>query len=117
MPPNWARASLVAKMLYHSRFWVVEIARPAPARTICASDVSSETLISWVAEIGLEASTLLIAGLGLVQVSMSPCGTSIGLGGMLTANSNPSALTPYYGGTTHGGWQVFVRFRPSKMKH
>jgi hypothetical protein len=36
---------------------------------------------------------------------------------MLTANSNPAALTPYYGGTMHGGWQLFVRIRPSKMKH
>jgi hypothetical protein len=41
----------------------------------------------------------------------------IGMGAMFTANTNPSSLNTYYGGTTHGGWQVFLRFRPSKMKH
>ena len=55
--------------------------------------------------------------IGYVRDIVKNKGIDIGLGGMLTANSNPSALTPYYGGTTHGGWQVFVRFRPSRMKH
>ncbi|NOT46687.1 MAG: hypothetical protein HOP17_02910 [Acidobacteria bacterium] len=55
--------------------------------------------------------------LGYVRDIVKDKGIDIGLGGMLTANSNPSALTPYYGGTTHGGWQLFVRLRPSKMKH
>ena len=55
--------------------------------------------------------------IGYVRDIVKNKGIDVGLGGMLTANSNPSALTPYYGGTTHGGWQVFVRFRPSKMKH
>jgi hypothetical protein len=41
----------------------------------------------------------------------------IGMGAMFTANTNNSSLNTYYGGTTHGGWQVFLRFRPSKMKH
>ncbi|MFL6467190.1 MAG: plastocyanin/azurin family copper-binding protein [Pyrinomonadaceae bacterium] len=41
----------------------------------------------------------------------------VGVGGMATFNSNPSALVPYYGGTRHAGWQLFVRLRPSKMKH
>jgi hypothetical protein len=41
----------------------------------------------------------------------------VGLGAMVTLNHNPESLTPYYGGTTHGGWQVFMRFRPSKMGH
>lgn len=55
--------------------------------------------------------------LGYVRDIVSDKGIDVGLGGMFTANSNPPALTPYYGGTTHGGWQVFVRFRPSRMKH
>jgi hypothetical protein len=55
--------------------------------------------------------------LGYVRDIVKDKGVDVGLGGMLTANSNPPTLTPYYGGTTHGGWQLFVRFRPSKMKH
>jgi hypothetical protein len=42
-------------------------------------------------------------------------GIDVGLGGTFTANFNPQSLTTYYGGTTHGGWQIFMRFRPSKM--
>jgi len=55
--------------------------------------------------------------LGYVRDIIKDKGIDVGLGGMVTVNSNPAALTPYYGGTTHGGWQLFVRFRPSKMKH
>lgn len=55
--------------------------------------------------------------IGYVRDVVKDKGIDIGLGAMLTGNSNPAALTPYYGGTTHGGWQLFVRFRPSKMKH
>ena len=44
-------------------------------------------------------------------------GLDVGVGGMATFNTNPSELVPYYGGTKHAGWQLFVRFRPSKMKH
>jgi hypothetical protein len=44
-------------------------------------------------------------------------GIDVGLGGMATFNSNPAALVPYYGGTKHSGFQFFLRFRPSKMKH
>jgi hypothetical protein len=55
--------------------------------------------------------------IGYVRDIVKDKGIDVGLGAMLTANSNPAALTPYYGGTAHGGWQVFVRFRPSKMKH
>lgn len=42
---------------------------------------------------------------------------NVGIGTSVTLNRSPSPLTPYYGGTTHGGWQVFVRVRPSMMKH
>jgi hypothetical protein len=38
----------------------------------------------------------------------------IGIGGMLTANFNPRTLSPLYGGTSHTGWQLFMRFRPSR---
>jgi hypothetical protein len=41
----------------------------------------------------------------------------VGLGAMATIDTNPQTLTPYYGGTTHGGWQIFMRSRPSKMAH
>jgi hypothetical protein len=40
-------------------------------------------------------------------------GIDVGLGGMLTANFNPTPLTTVYGGTSHAGWQIFMRFRPS----
>lgn len=53
---------------------------------------------------------------GYVRDIVKDRGIDVGLGGMLTVNSNPAALTPYYGGTTHGGWQLFMRFRPSRMK-
>ena len=52
--------------------------------------------------------------LGYVRDIYSQKGIDVGLGGMLTANSNPASLTPVYGGTHHGGWQLFVRIRPSK---
>lgn len=42
---------------------------------------------------------------------------NIGLGTQATFYQNPSNLTSYYGGTKHHGWQIFLRFRPSLMKH
>ena len=41
---------------------------------------------------------------------------NIGLGAQLTINNNPPSLVPYYGGTTHSGWQIFMRVRPSAMR-
>jgi hypothetical protein len=55
--------------------------------------------------------------LGYVRDIFKDKGLDVGLGGMLTFNSNPASLTPYYGGTRHTGYQFFLRFRPSKMKH
>ncbi len=55
--------------------------------------------------------------IGYVRDFVKDKGLDVGLGGMVTANSNPSSLTPIYGGTAHAGWQLFVRFRPSKTKH
>jgi len=55
--------------------------------------------------------------IGYVRDLIRDKGLDVGLGGMATFNTNPASLTPYYGGTRHAGWQLFVRFRPSKMKH
>lgn len=54
---------------------------------------------------------------GYVRDMVKDKGIDVGLGGMLTFNQNPAALIPYYGGTNHQGFQLFLRFRPSKMKH
>lgn len=53
---------------------------------------------------------------GYIRDIVQGKGIDVGLGGMATINHNPDALTPVYGGTTHGGWQLFIRFRPSKVK-
>ena len=53
--------------------------------------------------------------IGYVRDIAQSKGIDVGLGSMVTINHNPAALTPYYGGTTHGGWQVFMRLRPSKI--
>ncbi|MEO8650151.1 MAG: plastocyanin/azurin family copper-binding protein [Acidobacteriota bacterium] len=42
-------------------------------------------------------------------------GIDVGLGGMATLNHNPAALAAVYGGTRHGGWQIFMRFRPTQL--
>jgi hypothetical protein len=55
--------------------------------------------------------------LGYIRYLIKDKGIDVGLGGMVTINSNPSSLTQYYGGTTHAGWQMFLRFRLSRMKH
>lgn len=36
---------------------------------------------------------------------------NLGLGAKAVFYQNPSALSSYYGGTNHQGWQVFMRFR------
>lgn len=55
--------------------------------------------------------------MGYVREIIKDKGIDVGLGAMATINTDPAVLVPYYGGTTHGGWQVFMRFRPSKMDH
>lgn len=55
--------------------------------------------------------------IGYVRDLVRDKGVDVGLGTMVTFNSNPASLVPYYGGTRHTGWQVFLRFRSSKMKH
>ncbi len=54
--------------------------------------------------------------LGYVRDVVKDKGLDVGIGGKATWNTNPAALTPIYGGTNHAGWQLFIRFRPSKMK-
>lgn len=44
-------------------------------------------------------------------------GIDVGIGGQVTYYNNPLSLSSYYGGKNHGGWQIFMRFRPSLMKH
>lgn len=41
----------------------------------------------------------------------------VGLGAQASFYQNPNGLTAYYGGTNHQGWQIFLRLRPSAMKH
>lgn len=53
--------------------------------------------------------------LGYVRDIYSKGGLDVGVGGMLTFNQNPAGLIPYYGGTSHQGYQVFFRIRPSRM--
>lgn len=55
--------------------------------------------------------------IGYVRDVVQNKGLDVGVGAKFTANTNPSELVPIYGGTTHGGWQMFVRFRPSKAEH
>jgi hypothetical protein len=54
--------------------------------------------------------------LGYIYDVVQGKGIDVGLGSQLTFNQNPAALTPYYGGTNHHGFQFFIRFRPSLMK-
>lgn len=55
-----------------------------------------------------------VFSVGYVRDIVQGKGIDVGLGGMATINHNPDSLAPVYGGTTHGGWQFFMRFRPSK---
>ncbi|MBS1797037.1 MAG: hypothetical protein JSS81_24635 [Acidobacteria bacterium] len=41
---------------------------------------------------------------------------NVGLGAQLTLYQNPASVASFYGGTNHRGWQVFLRFRPGKMR-
>ncbi len=52
--------------------------------------------------------------IGYIRDLVRGKGVDVGLGAMATLDINPQVLVPYYGGTAHGGWQIFMRFRPSK---
>ena len=53
---------------------------------------------------------------GYIRDIIKDKGIDVGIGAQATLYTNPSSLTPVYGGTNHGGWQIFMRFRPSRMK-
>ena len=42
-------------------------------------------------------------------------GIDTGIGAAVTADTNPSSLNTYYGSGTHVGFELFFRFRPSRM--
>ncbi len=54
---------------------------------------------------------------GYIRDIVKDKGIDVGLGAMATYNHNPAAIAPVYGGTNHGGFQIFMRFRPSRMQH
>ncbi|MGI9035739.1 MAG: hypothetical protein ACR2GD_06840 [Pyrinomonadaceae bacterium] len=54
--------------------------------------------------------------IGYLRDIIKDKGIDVGMGGSWTFNQNPAELIPYYGGTNHQGFQIFLRFRPSKMK-
>ncbi|HUR96443.1 MAG TPA: hypothetical protein VMZ26_00115 [Pyrinomonadaceae bacterium] len=53
--------------------------------------------------------------LGYLREVVKDKGIDVGIGAMATLNTNPSSISSFYGGTTHGGWQIFMRVRPSRM--
>ena len=54
--------------------------------------------------------------LGYLRDVVRDKGIDVGIGGMATFNANSASISNFYGGTTHGGWQLFIRLRPSRMK-
>jgi plastocyanin len=55
--------------------------------------------------------------LGYVRDIVKDKGLDVGIGGVGTFNFNPSIISSFYGGTSHAGWQLLMRFRPSKTAH
>lgn len=55
--------------------------------------------------------------IGYLREFVKDKGLDVGLGAQATLYTNPAALSPFYGGTRHGGFQIFLRIRPSAMKH
>ncbi len=55
--------------------------------------------------------------LGYVRDLRHGSGLDVGLGAQVTLNTNPGGLDPYYGSGSHGAFQVFLRIRPSRLKH
>ena len=57
---------------------------------------------------------LTTVSIGYLRDLTKDKGWDVGVGGMLTADFNPSSLAPFYGGTSHMGWQLYMRIRPSR---
>lgn len=55
--------------------------------------------------------------LGYVRDLMKDKGIDVGLGAQATLYTNPQTLNSIYGGDKHGGFQIFLRFRASRMNH
>ncbi len=55
--------------------------------------------------------------IGYVRDLVKDKGIDVGLGAQATLYTNPATLNPIYGGAKHGGFQIFMRFRPSRMQH
>ena len=53
--------------------------------------------------------------IGYIRDVVKDKGIDVGLGAMATYNHNPAAIASVYGGQNHGGLQIFMRFRPSRM--
>lgn len=58
-----------------------------------------------------------VYSLGYIRDLIKDKGIDVGLGAQVTLYTNPPALNAIYGNTTHGGFQIFLRFRPSRMNH
>jgi hypothetical protein len=52
--------------------------------------------------------------IGYLRDLVKEKGVDVGIGTMATMNFNPQSISSVYGGTRHGGWQVFLRLRASK---
>ena len=52
---------------------------------------------------------------GYVRDLVRDKGIDIGLGAQGTLYRNSAVFSSFYGGQTHGGFQIFMRFRPSRM--
>jgi hypothetical protein len=55
--------------------------------------------------------------IGYLRELVKDKGLDVGIGGVATFNTNPSSISSFYGGTKHGGWQIYLRIRPSKSIH
>ncbi|MGI8638600.1 MAG: hypothetical protein ACR2MG_01390 [Pyrinomonadaceae bacterium] len=54
---------------------------------------------------------------GCIRDLVKDKGIDVGLGARAIYNHNPASIAAVYGGQNHGGFQIFIRFRPSRMKH
>lgn len=55
--------------------------------------------------------------IGYVRELYETKNLNVGLGAQATFYQNPTGLVPYYGGTNHQSWQIFLRLRTSQMSH